>query len=259
MSQQEKKRKIANEPEDKLKPKKKGKVAKKPESELEAFSKCPVKTARDKLELNEFKHQVLPRFEIDTIPVNAVELGKLYDNVRRAWQCRRKSNWNEAKARAFVDRVLESVVLELLTKFKTEVDDEAPVIGQENRGKVDIAIVFDDAILLVVEIKAFCIDTAIAQCLLEMEAAHEQNIEGGIDLGDTMFGIATTGHQWVLVKAIFGADKPVVTVTEIIDLSIKNKSLDKEMVSKQLERIHGQITPLLVEQAEKYKPAAKSV
>jgi hypothetical protein len=153
--------------------------------------------------------------------------------------------------------MLESVVLELLPKFKTEVDDEVPVVGQENHGRVDMTIEFCDAILLIAEIKALCIDTAVAQCLLEMEAAREQNLEDEIDLGDTMFGIATTGDQWILVKAVFGADRPTVSVTKIMELSIKNKSLDKEMVSKQLEQIHGQITQLVMEQADKCKPAEK--
>jgi hypothetical protein len=145
---------------------------KKSESELEAFSKCPVKTARDKLGPFEFKHQVFSRLKIDTVPVSADELKKHYDNVRRAWLSRRKGSWNETKARVFIDRMLKSVVLELLTKFKTEVDDEAPTIGQENRGKIDIAILFDDVIHLIVEIKASCIDTAITQCPLEMEVAR---------------------------------------------------------------------------------------
>jgi hypothetical protein len=238
---------------------KKRKISSEPKAKLEAFSECPVETVRSKLEMNKFEHQTLIRFEVEAVPLSSDELEKLYDSIERAWSSRRKNTWNEAKARVFVDRVLESVVLELLAKFKTEIDDEASVIGQENRGKVDMAIVFGDAILLAVEVKASCIDTAIAQCLLEMEAAREQNLENGIDLGDTMFGIATTGEQWVLVKAVFGADKPTVTVTKIMHLSIKCKKLAKKTITTQLKRIHGQITWLVTEQAKKYKSVVKSV
>jgi hypothetical protein len=153
---------IANKPKAELKPRKKGKVTGKPEAELEAFSECPIKIARNKLGMKEFRHRAFSRLKIDTVPLNADELKNLYNSVHRAWLSRRKDNWNEAKARVFVDRVLESVVLELLAKFKTEVEDEASVIGKENHGRVDMAIVVGDAILLVAEIKASCIHTAIA-------------------------------------------------------------------------------------------------
>jgi hypothetical protein len=210
---------------------KKRKISKVAKAELEAFSQSPVKTVCEKLGLEKFARETFDSLEIEVDPLRDDELDKLYDNIRRVWLSKRTKNWREAKVRAFVDRVLESVVLELLAKFKTEIDDEASVIGQENRGKVDMAIVFGDAILLAVEVKASCIDTAIAQCLLEMEAAHEQNMVNKIDLGDTMFGIATTGDQWVLVKAVFGADKPTVSITKIIPLSIKGSLLSRAVSS----------------------------
>jgi hypothetical protein len=92
-----------------------------------------------------------------------------------------------------------------------------------------------------------------------MEAAREQNMANKINLGDTMFGIATTGYQWVLVKAIFDADKPAVTVTEIMDLFVNCQDLLENTVTRQLAQLHEQITPLVIEQAEKCKLAAKSV
>jgi hypothetical protein len=240
-------------------PPKKHKISKVAKAELKAFSQSPVKTVCEKLGLEKFTRETFDSLEIEVDPLSDDELDKLYDNIRRAWLSKRTKIWREAKVRAFVDRVLESVVLELLPKFETAVDDEADIIGQENHGRADMAITSGDAILLIVEIKASDIDTAVAQCLLEMEAAHEQNMVNKIDLGDTMFGIATTGDQWALVKAIFGADKPIVSMTDIMYLSVKRKKLVKSTMTKQLERLHGKITRVLVEQAEKYKSAVKSV
>jgi hypothetical protein len=225
---------------------KKRKTTSKPEAELEAFSRSPIKAVCDRLDLEKFDREDFDCLKIEAVPLRADELTNLYNEIHRAWATRRTKHWNEAKARVFVNCVLQSVVFELLPRFKIALDDEANVDGEENHGKADVAIKFDNAILLAVEIKASCIDTAIAQCLLEMEAAREQNMTNRTDLGDTMFGIATTGHQWVLVKAVFGADKPAVSMTEVMYLAVKRETLVENTITEQLAHLHEQITSLVI-------------
>jgi hypothetical protein len=175
----------------------------------------------------------------------------LTDNVYTIRENTNFKDWSEAKAREFVGSVLNSVATGLRPGFDISVSNETVAAGQ-NRGKVDITLKLDDAVILAVEVKSDDLDMGIAQNVLQLEAVRAKNLANGIDLGDTMVGIATTGSEWVLVKMVFNANaKSTASATEIIPLSVKDKKQSKAALSKELELLHGSITQITAEQAKK--------
>jgi hypothetical protein len=224
-----------------------------------AFSRHPLEKARNMLGLEKrFSLNQLGRFNIEAIQVNAEELKQHHNEISRVQLNDDLDGWNEATARNFVHRVLCSVNNVIRPRYNTRVGNETAVNSRENHGKADLTIKIGKIILLAVEVKTTNIEVAVAQNLLQLAAVREQNLEMGADLGDTMFGVATTGDQWVMVKVVFGAEKPIASITKIMPLSIKRKRLFEKNSFGQLELLHGQITPLTMEQTEKLKLAIKS-
>jgi hypothetical protein len=222
------------------------------EVEDKAFSDSLVSIARDMLGLPKFNRKELPRFEVEAVQPSAKVLKKLRRAVRRAHRNNDTEHWNEATARVFVERVLEHVNNGFRRKYATKVSNEATVTGQEGHGRVDMTIKTGKITLLAIEVKSKRLTLGLAQNLLQLKAAREQNLKNGIDLGNTMFGIVSTGDKWVLTKAVFNADdKPAFFVSEDISLSIRGNQPPKAVLSNQLGQIHGQITRLVMEQVEK--------
>jgi hypothetical protein len=160
--------------------------------------------------------------------------------------------WNEETVRDFVKPVLRLVMIKLWPEYDTAVRNEEFVADQKLHGRVDMEIKSKKAILLAIETKCERIKVGVAQNLLQLDTTRKKNMRNGIDLGDTMYGIVTTGCKWVLTKAVFNADgKPTVSITKPMYLSIKDKVLSKDEISKQLGLLHGCIEQDIVEQAKK--------
>jgi hypothetical protein len=101
---------------------------------------------------------------------------------------------------------------------------EYMVKGSEHKGKPDLVVKAGKAIVFVVEIKADNLELGMAQNLLQIRAAYQQNKRRKIDMGVTMYGLATTISQWVLTKVVFKSkDEYVVSQTKPMALPIRKK------------------------------------
>jgi hypothetical protein len=229
---------------------KKRKLSEKDESRR--FSHRPAQTACGMLNLGRFKDSNFGRLNLEAVQSMDTELDWLWERLREVHLTMGIEPWNEMIAREFVTPVLRSVVLELLPEFENLIYCEASVVGLDKEGRVDLIIKSGDAILLVIEVKATEINPGIAQNLAQIAAARDQNLRNGVELGDTMFGIATTGYDWVLMKVVFGADnKPAVSVSKGMTLSIRCKELSKTVLVKEFELLRGRIMRMMKIQAEK--------
>jgi hypothetical protein len=228
----------------------------------DTFSSCPLEAARLMLNLDSFDRRKLCKLKVDVVQPTSDILESLTDNVYALRENTDFKDWNEAKAREFVGSVLNSVATGLRPGFDIKVSNETTAAGQK-RGKVDITLKLEGVVILAVEVKSESLRMGIAQNVLQLEAVRAQNLANGIDLGDTMFGVATTGSQWVLVKMVFNANaKPTAFATEIMTLSVKDGKQPKAALSKELELLHGSITQITAEQAKKVAellPRIKSV
>jgi hypothetical protein len=116
-----------------------------------------------------------------------------------------RKTWNEAKSRKIVNAVVDPSMDDLKNKYgyEIEVEPEWDIVGNDNYGKADVAIRFDKAIVLVIEIKKDELDLGISQNLLQILAAHQQNRRRKVRMGNTMYGLASTGFESVLLRMVF--------------------------------------------------------
>jgi hypothetical protein len=110
---------------------------------------------------------------------------------------------------------------------------EQSIVGEKYHGDVDMAIMFDSAILLVMEAKADDLNEGVAQNILQLQAAHQHNVRNGVNTNNTMFGLATTAFESVLLRAVFDDEGGMkVTRSDPIALPI-NKIIDQKDSSNQ--------------------------
>jgi hypothetical protein len=84
------------------------------------------------------------------------------------------------------------------------------------------------AIVLVVEVKANNLELGMAQNLLQIRAAYQQNRSKKIDMGITMYGLATTVSEWVLTKVVFRSkNEYTVSQTRPIALPIREGNISR--------------------------------
>jgi hypothetical protein len=153
----------------------------------------------------------------------------------------------------FVNEIFKHGLNELkhVYKMKAELSPEHSVIGKKKKGLVDWAITINEAILMVIEAKATDLDLCIAQNVLQIIAAHEQNLDKNIDLGDTMYGMATIASKSVLVKAVFGDAKCTVTLSDIFPLPIRDNNVSEESLREHAAALLGCFIAIAKEQANK--------
>jgi hypothetical protein len=120
-------------------------------------------------------------------------------------------------------------VADILSKKTGEdlkASSEQTIVGEKYHGDVDMTVVFGSAILLLMEAKSNSLNEGIAQNILQFQAAHQHNVRNGVNTNNTMFGLATTAFESVLLRAVFDdeggmevtrSDPIALPISEIID------------------------------------------
>jgi hypothetical protein len=131
-----------------------------------------------------------------------------------------RKKWNEAKSRMIVNAIISPLVKGLNEKYgnKLNFEPEWNIVGNDYRGRADIAVTLDETTVLVVELKKKKkLDLGIAHNLLHILAARQQNIRNGVDMGDTMYGLASNGFESVLLRVVFKEnDRFMLTQSKMI-------------------------------------------
>jgi hypothetical protein len=121
-----------------------------------------------------------------------------------------------------------------------EVEPEYTIVGNTHKGKVDVAVTLDKAIVLVTEIKKEDLNLGMAQNFLQILAARQQNIRRKVNMGDTMYGLVSTGFESILVRVVFKMNgRFTLTRSRIIKLPTGKTSASEQVLSERVESLSG--------------------
>jgi hypothetical protein len=220
-----------------------------------AFTKNTIKDAGEMTGDGEFSSSKIKQFNAKTLchPDQAdVDLKEIFIKL---WNRTGAEEWDEATASMFVERLLMHAVTILEEEYNCNliVRREYPVKGRKNNGKPDLVARVDDAIVLVVEVKADNLELGIAQNLLQIRAAYQQNKRKRLNIGTTMYGLATTVSEWVLTKVVFKSNNEyTVSQTKPMALPIREKNIS-DIPIKDFKLIFGRVMWSMLETANKLK------
>jgi hypothetical protein len=108
------------------------------------------------------------------------------------------------------------------------------------------------AIVLIVEVKADNLELGMAQNLLQIRVAYQQNKRKKLDMGTTMYGLATTVSEWVLTRVVFkSSNEYTVSQTKPMALPIREKKPISEIPNKIFGLILGRVMWSMYEPAKK--------
>jgi hypothetical protein len=174
------------------------------------------------------------------------------------WIIERKNGsierWMENNVRLFSDEILYHARDILANEFghkNLKIGREFTVKGETHNGQVDLAVLYDDTIVLVVEAKASNLELGKAQNLLQLRAAYEQNKRNQVKLGNTMYGLVTTGTEWVFTKLIVRSKNTFTAAqSKPFTLPLK-KATNSEMLLDGLNLLLGKIMWPINEKAKR--------
>jgi hypothetical protein len=218
-----------------------------------AFTKNTIADANEMLGGRKSSSPQIGQFNATTFrhPDQAdIDLKQMFIDV---WNRTGAEKWDEATASMFVERVLMHAgnILENEYNCRLTIRREHSIRGCEHKGKTDLVVRAGDAIVLVVEVKADNLELGIAQNLLQIRAAYQQNKRKRLNIGATMYGLATTVSKWMLTKVVFKSkDEYTVSQTKPMALPIRKKSISDIPVSN-FKIIFGRVMWSMYEPAKK--------
>jgi hypothetical protein len=226
-----------------------------PSNKPSAFTKNTVEDAGKMLGGGKFSSTQLKQFSDKTLSHSEKADDELKEMFIELWNRTGAEEWDEATASMFVERALTHAgnVLEKEYGCSLIVRREYPVKGRKNKGKPDLVVKAGKAIVLAVEVKADNLELGMAQNLLQIRAAYQQNKCKKIDMGTTMYGLTTTVSKWVLNKVVFKSnDKYIISQSKTIELPIGRTPIS-EIPNKSFGLILGCLMWPMLETANKLK------
>ncbi|CAG8454516.1 9248_t:CDS:2 [Paraglomus occultum] len=132
-------------------------------------------------------------------------------------------------------------------------------VGSHDKGPVDYAIEYKSTLIRITETKVNELGKGLAQNVVQLQAAAQHNIrkrkrnsdDSDYD-SDTIYGIVTTGVEWLVV--LFALDSALIRVAatthNILKIGVDDRSTSDEELRKQVRKVFLIIRTLLKEQID---------
>jgi hypothetical protein len=206
-----------------------------------AFTKNTIKDAGEIMGDEEFSSSRLGYFNAKAL-CHSEEADKDFKKLfSKLWKRVGPEEWDEATASIFAMELLMHAgdTLDKEYGLSLTIKREYPVKGRKNNGRPDMVVKAGNAIVLVVEVKASKLELGMAQNLLQIRAAYQQNKRRRFNVGTTMYGLATTVSEWVLTRVVFkSSNEYTVSRTRPMALPIKEENIS-DIPNKTFELILG--------------------
>jgi hypothetical protein len=221
------------------------------------FSHKPKVAASDILNIGKSKKftlNELATFESEYLPPSKERINETVSEMCKAYRAYGTGVSNESEARSVLNPVFINAVGELKEKSGIDVEwrSEFSITGESKQGAADMAIVSGEAILLAIEVKTTGLEKCVAQNVVQVQAAFQQNRQKGINLGNIMYGMAMTLTESILLEVVFNDDdKGTASKSDTFELLFGDDSASVEPLTKQVDRFLGHTMWCIKNQADK--------
>jgi hypothetical protein len=220
-------------------------------NQLKWFTETTVNDAT-KILGRDFHYSKIKISEFGNLQLTADTLDQLANQLARSLRVTDLTAWCEANSRKILDAVLETSVDEVNQRhgYDMKLVMEHFVAGDTHKGHVDMAVKLGEAIVLVVEAKKDDLNLGAAQNFLQILAARQQNIRRGVNMGDTMYGLVSTGFKSMLLRVVFKENGHfVLTRSRIIIFPTKKTSTSEQVLRERTDSLSGKTMWVIDNQA----------
>ncbi|CAH1767846.1 4544_t:CDS:2, partial [Entrophospora sp. SA101] len=157
---------------------------------------------------------------------------------------------NEALRSEFISPFMNHAVAE--SKEGTKLRPQKRISGTYGKGFVDYAICYKSSVICITEAKTNELEIGLTQNLKQLQAAAQMNIKKckSPDSSEALYGIVTTGVEWLFVLFSVCLDKINIAATSrsILRLNVDMENVNLDELSDQVVKIYTTIKSLLTDQ-----------
>ena len=135
------------------------------------------------------------------------------------------------------------------------------VSGSHGKGPVDWAIKIDETIIAITEAKREDLNQGVGQNIVQLQASSQRNPKkrtyDSALREDVMFGIVTTGVEWVIIKLVSNGSnnnndnvRVLLSSRSPFSLPINEVPLQRERLKERLDDLFGQLVWAFDQQIE---------